>query len=279
MRLVLFLSFILSACGQPVVDPPHMHTHPDITQLTFKAKVGADDFDCARTYQVGTPKTQYTPRDFRLYVHDVVFTNSAGDVPFTLGDDGVFQNGGVALLDFENKTGGCSSGTAETHTILTGTAKGDHYSSVSFTLGVPFEKNHQDAAAAAAPLSSTAMFWSWNAGYKFLKVDGATTGLPNGHNIHVGSTGCQAGTAPNSVMSCTAPNRVRVTVALDPMGQAVLLDLAALVANSNLDTNMAMSAPGCMSGGTDADCAPIFASLGLPFGTTAATTPTFFKAE
>jgi uncharacterized repeat protein (TIGR04052 family) len=150
-------------------------------------------------------------------------------------------------------------------------AKGAHYKAISFTVGVPFEQNHQDAAAAAAPLNSTAMFWSWMGGYKFLKIDGVTTGLPMGHNVHLGSTGCVAGATPNSVASCSTSNRVRVTLqGFDPEAKAVALDIASLLAGSNLDVNMAMSAPGCMSGATDADCAPIFAKLGLPFGAAAA---------
>lgn len=272
----------LAACG-PVSSGTDAgtHTHQDVTQLTFKAKVGTQDFACGQTYQVGTPATQYKPRDFRLYVHDVVLTTEDGtDVPFTLTDDGTFQRAGVALLDFEDKTGECGNGTDVTNTVLKGNAKGGHYHKLSFTLGVPFDQNHQDAAAAQAPLNSTAMFWNWMGGYKFLKVDGTTTGLPMGHNLHVGSTACQMGATPNSVSSCTNPNRPRITLdEFNPELNTVVLDLAALMDGANLDTNLAMSAPGCMSTPTDTDCAPLFLHLGLPFGGAAAGTQTFFKVQ
>lgn len=85
------------------------------------------------------------------------------------------------------------------------------------------------------------------------------------------------GATPNSVTSCSAPNSVRVVLTgFDAEKSVVTLDLATLFAGSNLDTNMAMTAPGCMSGPTDADCAPIFSRLGLPFGTAAATPQTVF---
>ncbi|MCU0696256.1 MAG: metallo-mystery pair system four-Cys motif protein [Myxococcaceae bacterium] len=275
--------FVLAACG-PIATTPDGgggHTHADVTQLTFKAKVGTQDFACGQTYSLGTPATQYRPRDLRLYVHDVVLTTEEGvDVPFTLTDDGTFQRGGIALLDFENKAGDCSAGTEATHTVLKGLAEGGHYEKLSFTVGVPFAQNHQDAAAAAAPLNSTAMFWNWNGGYKFAKIDGLTTGLPNGHNLHLGSTGCMAGPTPNSVASCTNANRPRVTLPFNPeLGKAVVLDLARLFEGSNLDTNTAMTAPGCMSGATDPECAPLFQKFGLPFGTQAAGTQTFFSVE
>lgn len=266
--------FSASACGPTpsmmMMTTPDAggHVHAPVTQLTFKAMVGTQPFACGQTYQLGTTNTQYKPRDFRFYVHDVVLQSEDGeDVPFVLTDDATWQRQGVALLDFENKAGECSNGTEATNGTLRGLAKGLHYHKLTFTLGVPFEQNHQDAAAAAAPLNSTAMFWNWMGGYKFLKIDGVTTGLPMGHNLHVGSTGCVAGATPNSVASCSAPNRVRVTLNdFTPETNVVVLDLAALMSTSNLDTNLAMSAPGCMSGATDTDCGPFFAKLGLPFG-------------
>lgn len=281
-RFTLLCCVALTACGPAASTTPDAgaHVHADVTKLTFKAKVGTQDFACGQTYQVGTPATQYKPRDFRLYVHDVVLTTQEGtDVPFVLTDDGAFQRAGVAMLDFENKAGECSNGTEVTHTVLDGNAEGGHYHKLSFTLGVPFDQNHQDAAAALAPLNSTAMFWNWMGGYKFLKIDGVTTGLPTGHNLHVGSTACVAGATPNSVASCSNPNRVRVTLDFDPAEQVVVLDLASLFETSNLDTNVALSAPGCMSTPTDTDCAPLFSKLGLPFDGAAAGAQAFFKVQ
>lgn len=281
MNRLLLPLLVATACS-PITTTPDggAHGHDDVTQLRFKAVVGSQDFSCDRTYQVGTPTTQYKPRDFRLYVNDVKLTTEDGsEVAFTLAADGEFQGQGVGLLDFENKAGDCSNGTAATHTTLTGTASGGHFKKLSFTLGVPFEQNHQDAAAAPAPFNSTVMFWNWMGGYKFLKVDGFTTGLPTGHNLHIGSTGCVAGTTPNSVASCSAPNRTRITLDFDPEKHVVALDLAALVDGTNLDTNLAMTAPGCMSGPTDTDCTGIFERLGLPFGGRAAGTQQFFKVQ
>jgi hypothetical protein len=53
------------------------------------------------------------------------------------------------------------------------------------------------------------------------------------------------------------------------------LDLSRDVVNStlllrtaNVSVNQPKTAMGCMSGQADSDCAPVFAALGLPFGTT-----------
>ena len=55
------------------------------------------------------------------------------------------------------------------------------------------------------------------------------------------------------------------------------LDLALLFAATNFDTADGGGAPGCMSGATDPECAPIFPKLGLPFGATPAGTQTAFR--
>lgn len=241
-----------------------------VTSIAFKAKVGTQDFACGQTYTLGNPQTQYQPRDFRLYVHDVkLVAHDGSTAPFALTDDGVWQRAGIALLDFENKAGECANGTTETNVTLRGGAPANDYHQLKFTLGVPFSANHQDATAALPPLNTTAMFWSWMGGYKFLRADGVTTGLPMGHNLHLGSTACVAGSTPNSVERCDNPNRLEVTLDFDPTVDAVVVDLAAVLGDVAIDTNLANSAPGCMSAPTDVDCAPIFANLGLGFGGTA----------
>ncbi|MGV3623782.1 MAG: MbnP family copper-binding protein [Archangium sp.] len=284
-KALLSFSMFLVGCGgmQTPTDGGtgggEGHHHDEVTELKFAAKVGTQDFACGNTYTLGTTNTEYKPRDLRFYVSDVVLTSTDDlEVPFTLSAS-AFQGDGVALIDFEDATGECSSGgTSQKNTSLVGTAEGGHYKAITFTLGIPFAKNHVDATAAAAPLNSSAMFWSWNSGFKFMKIDGVTTGLPMGHNLHVGSTGCMAGATPNTVSSCTAENRARITVTgFNTENGVVVLDLAKLFEGSDLDTNQA-GAPGCMSGATDPECAPIFQRLGLPFGGNAAVTQTVFSA-
>lgn len=257
-------------------------TNPQpLTSIQFKAKVASADFACGQTYTLGSTATAYQPRDFRFYVHDVALLRLDGTrVPFVLADDGKWQNQGVALLDFEDASGGCGNGTAELNVALKGTIDtAHHYNTVEFTLGVPFEQNHQDATAAAAPLNLSGMFWNWQGGYKFLRIDGATTGQPMGHNIHLGSTACMPGSTPNSVAMCGNPNRVRVSLPAFTLGTStVVVDLAALVVDSNLDADT-MGAPGCMSMPDDVECGPLFKNLGLPFGGVPAGPQTVFRVE
>ncbi len=251
---------------------------PTPVTVTFRGVVGAEDFSCARTFTVNG--SSFTPRDFRLYVSDLQVLDASGAAtPLTLLDDGRWQGSGVALLDFEDGTGECSNGTAATNQVVRGSLPmGVVPTALRFTLGVPFALDHADATTAAPPLASSAMFWTWEAGYKFLRLEGKTTGLSQGFNVHLGSMGCQPGVGANTVASCDFENLASVTLpAFSPEHDTVAVDLAALVASSDLQTNTPNTPVLCMSTPDDPDCAPIFAALGLPFGATAAGQQVFFR--
>lgn len=268
-------ALLATACGHS--DEPLQ------LSIAFKPMVGSQPFACGQTYAgVGTSGTTYEPKDFRLYVHNVRLLSNGAEVPVTLTNDGLWQQDGVALLDFENKAGLCSNGTEATNALLVGTVPGGTYRGLRFSVGLPFEKNHQDASTATSPLNVSTLFWGWAGGYKFIRVDGRTTGLPNGYDFHLGSTECQT-SGPNQVTSCNQENRFEVELSdFDPtQSQRVVADLAALFSGSNLDANQAQSMPGCMSDPSDADCAPIFQRLGLGFGGAPANpaNQSFFREE
>ena len=248
--------------------------------LQFRGVVGDAPFACGTVYQnIGTTGAELVPSDFRFYVHDVRLVAGDGkEVPLTLDQDGIWQYSTVALLDFENKAPPCAAeGTTLTNDRIRGRVAPGTYTGVRFRLGVPFALNHGNVATAPAPLSLSAMFWSWQAGYKFLRVDSAFDTL----RIHLGSTGCQLG--PGQVTtSCSRPNVPEIRLDnFDPATNVIVVDLAALLADSDITSNQPDTAPGCESNPGDADCAPIFANLGLNFpeGSPNPTSQTFFRVE
>jgi len=249
--------------------------------VRFQAMVGSEKLACGKTYTgIGSTKSTLAPRDFRFYVHNVALIDDAGkSVPVLLAQDGKWQLDDVALLDFEDATGGCVNGTPDTNDRVVGTVPQGHYTGLRFTLGVPFNKNHTDLTTQPPPLNLTALSWVWNAGRKFARLDFASTGMPRGFAIHLGSTGC----TPNAVktappVQCSEPNRVDVEFpAFDAGSDFVVADLAALLKDSNIDTNQEKTAAGCMSSPEDSDCAGIFANLGLPFAGKPAGKQSFFR--
>lgn len=221
--------------------------------------------------RLGNHKTPAVLRDARFYVQDLALTDAAGrSVPVTLDTNG-WQNGPVALVDFEDGTGACVKGTTGTHTVVTGTVPAGTYTGVSFTVGVPPALNHTSTEKAAAPLDIAAMGWSWQAGRKFMKLEVDPAGgvakpdrstSPTWY-VHLGSTGCTGNPADGESVACTRANRIPVRFeAFDTARQAVVLDLSALLQGSDLRRDRG-AAVGCMSGPTDPECGPVFRHLGL----------------
>jgi uncharacterized repeat protein (TIGR04052 family) len=244
--------------------------------------VGATVFDCAATHAgLGVAGTDVSMTDFRLYVHDVKLRRIDGTfAEVVLDQDGLWQHENLALLDFEDKTGACANGTVETNFKIKGRAPVGGYDGVSFSVGVPFASNHGDVAVAPSPLNLSAMFWSWNGGYKFVRVDAVPVGGGGAFNVHLGSTGCQED-GSGKVTSCARENRPRVELAgFDPLTGKVIVDYAALVAGSDLSQD-AGGGPGCMSGVDDPECVSVFSRLGIHVddGSIHPEEQTFFRAE
>ncbi|MCX8071606.1 MAG: metallo-mystery pair system four-Cys motif protein [Candidatus Binatia bacterium] len=234
-------------------------------EIRFRGQVGDEPFQCGATYNgVGQGGSEFTPSDFRFYVSNVrLLTADAREVPVLLDQDGIWQLEDVALIDFENKTSPCVNGTVLTNDTIRGRVAPGDYNGIRFVLGVPFRLNHGDASVAPPPLSLTAMFWSWQAGYKFLRVD---TAFDN-YRVHLGSTGCFYA-QPGVVGGCARPNRAEII--LRPFSlqhDAIVADLAALLENSDLNANVAGTPPGCMSDPGDSDCQAILQNLGVDFVT------------
>jgi len=275
-ELVMAVQNALSGCPQLPVN------------LQFRGMVGDRAFACGQLYHgVGTSNSDIVPTDFRFYLHDIRLVNMAGeDVPLMLDQDPqdvsekpAWQLDDLALLDFEDQSGPCGAGTAATNSVVHGTVPPGEYRGVRFKLGVPFEMDHQNQATADCPLCWSGLFWSWQAGYKFLRFDtnflraDKTLGSLS---VHVGSTGCEYGTPP-VIDHCARPNVAEVFLdGFDPLHDVIIADMAAVLANSDLDTSQ-----GCQSDPDNTDCGPIFKNLGIDFNTGLPTpaTQTFFRVQ
>lgn len=241
---------------------------PRSITIPFNAVAAGQDIVCGTTYTLGAADTEVSLRDFRFYIHNVrLLTNTGEEVPMTL-EQNDWQNGTVAMLDFENAANGCT-GTAETHTAITGTLPdaSKTITGIRFSVGLPEDRNHLLNSEQPSPLNATGMFWSWRAGYKFMRLDVAPVGggtRPGGGtftvwNFHLGSTNCTEVTP----YVCNNLNRVDVTLdGFDVAASSIQLDYGALVANTDLAYD-AGGAAGCMSGTTDPECPEPFTALGL----------------
>ncbi|MGY6536544.1 MAG: MbnP family copper-binding protein [Pararhodobacter sp.] len=224
--------------------------------ISFAAEMAGTTFTCAQAYDgIGVTNSTVEVADFRVFVTNARLIGADGtETPIALDQDGVWQLDNVALLDFEDATGTCVNGTPDMNTTLRGTVPAGDYTGLAFDIGVPFDLNHGDPTLAASPLNLTAMFWNWQGGYKFIKIELSSTGLPATHDanrgwaLHLGSTGCASEAR---------------TVA--PAANTVIFDVAPVLAEANADMNTPETIPGCMSFLNDVDCIPVMSRLGLGF--------------
>lgn len=287
--LALVGTSLLVACS--TVPSQQAATQP--VELRFLAEVNGQAFECGQSYKnIGTTRSTMTPNDFRMFVSQVQLMTAEGKaVPVQLVQDSTWQLEGIALLDFENGQGPCRNGTTPMNTVVRGTAPAGQYTGVKFTVGVPFERNHGDPTVAPAPLSSTAMFWTWQGGYKFLKFDTATSGRPSqsakptadgggnasGFSVHLGSTMCASPSRTQAPTACQNPNRIEVSLAdFDVKKNQVVVDMGRVLAGTNVDVNAPKTSPGCMSFPKDPDCPAIMNAMGLPYDGKAPTGPQQF---
>lgn len=280
----LILSFALACASLAACTALPQGNAPKNINLQFAGEINGQPFACGQSYgNVGTTKSTITPSDFRLYVSEVKLVRKDGStVPVQLTQDGIWQYQNVALLDFENGTGPCRNGTAPTNTSVRGTVPAGDYTGVEITVGVPFALNHQDPTVAPSPLNSTAMFWNWQGGYKFIKFDTSSSGISpqkpaaanvvgpvTGYSMHLGSTVCAAASRTQAPQSCKNGNRIVVRLdQFDPSKNVVVADMGAVLAQANVDVNAPGTAAGCMSAPDDSDCPPVMQSLGLLPNTT-----------
>jgi uncharacterized repeat protein (TIGR04052 family) len=262
-------------------------------KINFQGRVGKQPFECSKIYTLGKPATKVIPDDFRFYVSDIALIDNNGkSIPVNLTQDGKWQYQNIALLDFENKSGGCTNGTVETRNQIVGTIPKGNYQGLQFTLGVPFNLNHADSVIAPSPLNLTSLWWNWLFGYKFARLDWKTQNhnsqmkhsekseKAQGFPIHLGSTGCQAAEGSQKPSTCTNLNTSKVIFTkFDVNKNVVIADIAALIGNTNLTSNKKNTPPGCMSSPDDSDCNVIMTNFGLPFNGKPAIKQKFFRVE
>ncbi len=119
LTLVIASSIALTACSNDDVALAPAPVAEDVA-INFAAQVNGQDFACGQTHTgVGTGGNDYKVTDFRMYVHNArihdALTGESHAIELT--QDGVWQRDNVALLDFEDGTADCATGTAETNKV------------------------------------------------------------------------------------------------------------------------------------------------------------------
>lgn len=104
---------------------------------------------------------------------------------------------------------------------------------VSFSLGVPFELNHQNPLQQPSPLNLPSMFWSWRSGHKFFRMD---LQAPNKSWVfHLGSVGCESASVMRSPQfPCLQPNKMHFRLPKQKSGHTLVVHLDRLLTDVSL---------------------------------------------
>ena len=190
-----------------------------------------------------------SPPTLRFYVSDLRMVDARGEATHVrLTSAPPYQDERTALVSLADGARG--------NPVVHGTVIRGDYVHMEFLLGIPFERNHGNPLQAEPPLDRPAMFWAWQSGHKFLRLD-----LGNAWSFHLGSTGCHSANAVRPPPDeCRRPNlaRIRLPASVAADGE-VDVDLGALLAavNPTKDAN-------CMGSYADDDtCRRVLDGLGL----------------
>ena len=190
----------------------------------------------------------------RFYVSDVAMVGSGGSrVPVELDAPEGWQDGRTALLTLH---GGCGEkAPRDGNAWVSGRVALGDYRGIEFDLGVPFERNHGSPLRARPPLNVPSMFWAWQSGHKFLRLD-----LGDKWSFHLGSTGCVSASAVRSPRDeCRRPNLARVGLPVPVAGQRILVDVDTLLDG----VDVAARAPCVGRYAERPSCAGVLSALGL----------------
>jgi uncharacterized repeat protein (TIGR04052 family) len=132
-----------------------------------------------------------------------------------------------------------------------------------FTLGVPFALNHLNPLTQPSPLNDSSMFWVWQTGHKFLRLELATATANDNWLFHLGSTGCSAPSVMRAPKQpCAQPNQVVVELPFpkqsDPQINNIHFDLNKLLQGVNVTMNSS-----CQSAPDDKNCIKPLNNIGV----------------
>ena len=191
--------------------------------------------------------TQAVDALLRFYLSELAMIDGEGRAVAVHLVANAWQNDGTAMVALGGKT---------ENAVVSGKVADGHYEAFEFLLGVPFERNHGNPLTAPAPLNVPSMFWTWQSGYKFVRLD-----IGNDWSFHLGSTGCVSASAVRPPGEpCREPNAARIRLASDaPEAGTIAVDLDALLAH--IDTTVDDN---CMAAYVESEaCRGLLANLGL----------------
>ena len=225
LALVSFL--MISGCQQD---------HP--LNLKFQLTHNNQNVNCSSKLQLADESWQIS--QFQFYAHNFYVQDQHKQWHPAAIKANQDQSSSVMLL------GGVCGADQNWQANLNAMIPADEIKSVKFTLGVPHKLNHLNPITQPSPLNQSDMFWTWQMGYKFARIE--LTNQSSEWIFHLGSTGCDS---PSPVRApeeaCKNPNRANIRVANFELTKPINISLSELLQGIDLKAeNNCQSAPSAL---------------------------------
>ena len=200
----VFASALIFACTNDAVDPIDDSTNT--VMLEFDNRVGAQKMALGNTIYKNGSGEEFTLTRFNYFISNVALKKADG-----------------TLVKFPDQYFLIRQADPTTWEPALQEVPAADYSEISFTIGVDSTRSVSDISARTGVLDPTAygddgMYWSWNSGYIFVKMEGASPVVPlnsagkRAFEMHIGGYGGRAAVAPNNLRTVTLPLNGKATV-------------------------------------------------------------------
>ncbi len=217
-------------------------------KVTFQTQFSGKNIQCKSTFIPSiTAKAVWQYTQLQFFLSNIELKNSQGNWYKPALVKSPYQSHNIALLGEHCRNTNKNKGNWS----LTFTNKVNikAASAIRFTLGVPFKVNHLNPLTQESPLNVPSMFWGWQQGHKFLRLE-MSSRLPqslktNNWLFHLGSVGCKASSPLRSPkQECLQPNRYTFQLPLVDNNNTIVLNLSVLLRGISLQSeNSCQSAP------------------------------------
>jgi len=244
MWCVIFLSIFVIVLGG--CSDNSGRTTIMVTPMFEQQKVSCDSL-----FNVDGNAWQYQTLQF--FISQVEVKNQEGQWRLWDMTESAQQKNNIALLgeDCSTKNSASNRHWQLEFKSIGGMNKFEH---IRFMIGIPFNENHLNPLTQTSPLNESSMFWVWQTGHKFLRLEMKSD--DDNWLFHLGSTGCESPSVMRSPANeCAQPNRIYIEFDLNSQ-QEIIIDLAKLLEGVNLKADSR-----CLSAPNNVTCQQLFNNM------------------
>ncbi|WP_212001714.1 MbnP family protein [Chitinophaga sp. HK235] len=215
--IILFaLVTVFASCSKDKTTPATDPTEKGTVVLEFDNRAGSDDLILNNQQYRNAAGESLTISQFNYFVSNFRFITASGQV-YTVPQDSCYF-----IIREDDKT-------TAFHTLYNVPA-GD-YTQVKFMIGVDSTRNTMDISKRQGTLDpaegATGMYWSWNSGYIFVKLEGSSPASTDPQKLfryHIGLYGGGFNNGPRTInntreVTLTIPNNGKAIVRRDRRAQ------------------------------------------------------------